>query len=112
MSSKILSLDEDAPANSAGGGAIAGLGVGPQGEPGVKKGKFAGHTTFKFPTKKFNSFFAQSKANRKWWMTYMGEDTDDALDEVRQYANKNPKSPVIFEDEDTGALFYARYGKK
>ena len=28
-----------APTNSVGGGAIAGLGVGPQGEPGVKKKK-------------------------------------------------------------------------
>jgi hypothetical protein len=31
-------LEEDAPANSAGGGAIAGIGVGPQGEPGVQPG--------------------------------------------------------------------------
>ena len=29
------SVDEEAPANSAGGGNIAGIGVGPQGEPGV-----------------------------------------------------------------------------
>jgi hypothetical protein len=29
-------IDEDAPANSAGSGNIAGIGVGPQGEPGVK----------------------------------------------------------------------------
>jgi len=28
-------VDEDAPANSAGGGNIAGIGVGPQGEPGL-----------------------------------------------------------------------------
>jgi hypothetical protein len=28
---------EDAPANSAGGGAIAGIGVGPQGEPGISR---------------------------------------------------------------------------
>lgn len=28
-------IKEDAPTNSAGGGAIAGIGVGPDGEPGV-----------------------------------------------------------------------------
>ena len=28
-------LNEEAPTNSVGGGAIAGVGVGPQGEPGV-----------------------------------------------------------------------------
>lgn len=30
---------EDAPTNSAGSGGVAGIGVGPQGEPGVKKSK-------------------------------------------------------------------------
>ena len=28
-------IDEDAPANQVGGGSVAGLGVGPMGEPGV-----------------------------------------------------------------------------
>jgi hypothetical protein len=35
-----------APTNSAGGGAVAGLGVGPQGEPGVKKRKTATFISF------------------------------------------------------------------
>jgi hypothetical protein len=35
-----------APANAVGGGAIAGLGVGPQGEPGVKKRKTATFISF------------------------------------------------------------------
>ena len=33
------SIGEDAPTNSAGSGSVAGLGVGPMGEPGVKKKK-------------------------------------------------------------------------
>lgn len=46
-----LKLSEDAPANSAGSGAIAGLGVGQQGEPGVlltarKKHKKRARETF------------------------------------------------------------------
>ena len=32
-------LKEDAPTNAAGGGAIAGIGVGPDGEPGVSVSK-------------------------------------------------------------------------
>ena len=32
-------IQEDAPTNAVGGGQIAGLGVGPQGEPGIKKKK-------------------------------------------------------------------------
>ena len=33
------SIKEDAPTNSVGGGGVAGIGVGPQGEPGVPKKK-------------------------------------------------------------------------
>ena len=36
---KSISVDEDAPANAVGGGNVAGIGVGPQGEPGVYKKK-------------------------------------------------------------------------
>ena len=32
-------LEEDAPVNAASSGAVAGIGVGPQGEPGKKKKK-------------------------------------------------------------------------
>jgi hypothetical protein len=35
----INSMKEDAPVNVVGGGQIAGLGVGPQGEPGIKRKK-------------------------------------------------------------------------
>jgi len=37
---------EDAPTMSAGSGAIAAIGVGPQGEPGVKKRKTATFISF------------------------------------------------------------------
>ena len=32
-------MSEEVPTNNVGGGAIAGMGVGPQGEPGIKKKK-------------------------------------------------------------------------
>ena len=32
-------VNEDAPTNNVGGGQVAGLGVGPKGEPGVNKKK-------------------------------------------------------------------------
>jgi len=35
-----LKVDEEAPTNSIGAGKIAGAGVGPDGEPGVKKTKY------------------------------------------------------------------------
>jgi hypothetical protein len=36
---KCKPIQEDAPANAVGTGAVAGIGVGSQGEPGVKKKK-------------------------------------------------------------------------
>jgi len=36
---KCKPIQEDAPVNAVGGGQIAGVGVGPQGEPGIKKKK-------------------------------------------------------------------------
>jgi hypothetical protein len=39
-------IQEDAPTMAAGNGAIAGIGVGPQGEPGVKKRKIASFISF------------------------------------------------------------------
>jgi hypothetical protein len=107
-------LQEDAPTMNVGSGEIAGAGVGPQGEPGrkLKRGMFAGNTTFKLPRQTYNSFLGRGKAHRKWWETYLKEEDDDVLNEIREFAKKNPKAAIVFEDEDTGACFFARYGKK
>lgn len=40
-------LKEEVPTNAVAGGAVAGLGVGPQGEPGVNKKKKKTVITFK-----------------------------------------------------------------
>ena len=138
-------FDEDAPANAAGGGQIAGLGTTSAGkpanfaEPGVppknkyKKeneqespvmgdilrrpmlarltentGMFAGHMTHKVPRNVFNRIM-QEKAKGKHWRKYLGE--HDSTIGIREYANRNPHKPVIIEDEDTGYMCYARYGK-
>ena len=39
LKKRYATVKEDAPVNSAGSGDIAGLGIGPQGEPGIKKSK-------------------------------------------------------------------------
>src|SRR5210317_1386955 len=63
MDEIINKMDEDAPANAAGSGNIAGIGVGPDGEPGVKKKKdddtkdplmFGKYKTFKRKLKENN----------------------------------------------------------
>lgn len=104
-------LKEDmgvAPTNNVGGGAIAGMGVGPQGEPGIKRKKFAGSTVFKVPTK---SFVMAKMLKRKYarFESYLGD--PDVAKEISEYANSNWKEAIIIEDEQTGAMMYIRYGK-
>lgn len=104
-------LKEDmgvAPTNNAGGGAVAGIGVGPQGEPGIKRKKFAGSTVFKVPTK---SFVMAKMLKRKYarFESYLGD--PDVAKEISEYANANWKEAIIIEDEQTGAMMYIRYGK-
>ena len=106
-----MKLKEDgissATTNNVGGGAIAGLGVGPDGEPGIRK--FAGSRIFKVPTK---SFVKARLLKRKYarFEQYLGD--ADVSKQIAEYANKNHREGIVLEDEQTGALMYLRYGKK
>lgn len=50
-----MKINEDAPVNAVGGGAIAGAGIGSQGEPGVSRKHNAKLATVK--RKSFKEFF-------------------------------------------------------
>jgi hypothetical protein len=108
MSNKTLKEDGIVATNNAGGGAIAGIGVGPQGEPGIKRKKFAGSPVFKVPTK---SFVMARMLKRKYarFEQYLGD--PDVAKEIAEYANANWKDAIVLEDEQTGAMMYLRYGK-
>lgn len=103
-----MKLKEDGlvPTNNVGGGAIAGVGVGPQGEPGIKR--FAGNRVFKVPTK---NFVMAKMLKRKYqrFESYLGDDS--ITEEIREYANKNYGAGIVIEDEQTGAMTFLRYGK-
>jgi len=75
----------------------------------LQTGVFAGNTTFKVPTHIFEKA-KHEKIKGKHWRKYMED--NDLHPEIREFARKNPKSPIIFEDEKTGYMFYAKYGKK
>jgi hypothetical protein len=77
----------------------------------IKRGKFAGNDTFVLDRQKYLGYLGRSKKARQWWKTYLG-DSDGTLEEIRNYARKNPKAAIVFEDEDTGSCFFARYGGK
>ncbi|CAB4170261.1 hypothetical protein UFOVP908_7 [uncultured Caudovirales phage] len=134
-------IEEDAPVNSAGGGEIAAIGVSPPskpanwGEPGLnpkqmkkhkksavlrrdppnlmhesKTGVFAGNPTFIVPSDMFHKARMQKKKG-KHWKTYIGEDEHGQA--IRDFDRKHKgKKPIILQDENTGAMCYARYGSK
>ena len=109
-----MKLNEEMIGNSASSGAIAGIGIGPQGEPGLTKpkpvarrGKVLGVETFIVSSSTFNSIKHQKKKGVHW-KRYLEE--DDAYHDLREYARKKRKGPIIVEDERTGACMYVRYG--
>lgn len=135
-------IKEDAPTNNVGSGAIAGTGVGAMGEPGVsvktqrkiqKRQKtpptsaimgyfrrkapvlsedmetFAGAVVFEVSSDVFHNA-KMEKRKHKTWRKYLEE--DDCLAEVREYANKHPRKPIILKNRLTGEMCYARYGKR
>lgn len=74
-----------------------------------KTGMFAGSTTFVVPSNIFHEAKLQKKKG-KHWRTYIGE--EDHWRNIREYARKNPKKAIILQCEKTGAMCYAKYGKK
>lgn len=106
---------EEAPANSAGSGAVAGIGIGPQGEPGVssapmvKRKQFAGTEVFEVNS----DWFHRARWGKKKYARYehyVG--TDEIGQAIRAYGNDDYRRPIIIQDERTGAMCYLRYGAK
>jgi len=70
-------------------------------------GTFAGNKTFIVN----DDMFAKARiAKRKGqhWRTYLG---GDEFESIREYANKNKKSPIILQNK-SGTMMFARYGAK
>lgn len=72
-------------------------------------GTFAGHKTFIVPTDIFLST-RHAKKSGKHWRTYLNG--SDIHPSIRAFARSNPNKPIIFQDQRTGHLTYARYGKR
>jgi hypothetical protein len=113
-------LAEEAPVNNAGSGNIAGIGVGPKGEPGrnpslmpmVRRSKnFAGKAVFSVPPKLYDEARLEKRKYQRW-TKYLEENSFDELAPIREYANANPAMPIIIENEKTGAMCYVKYGSR
>lgn len=112
LAKKAVGMEEEM---SVGSGLIAGLGVGPQGEPGrpaqfmpmARRGKkFMGVEPYIVPSKIFNQI-REAKKKGKHWRTFLDE--DDSYHHIRVEARKNKKTPILIEDELTGAMCFVRY---
>jgi len=103
-------FSEDVAANAVGGGNIAGLGVGSQGEPGLlRRKKFAGNTVFVIDAERFNRC-RMGKCRYHKYESYVGN--DEIGEEIRQYGIKNKGKAIVVEDEKTGAMMFLKYGSK
>ena len=117
-------VDEEAPTNSAGGGNVAGLGVGAQGEPGVhpkkkkKKlawedsrvlmNKFAGKDVFIVDSDMFHDCRMGKKKYHRY-EKYVG--TQRVGNAIREYGRKFPGRPIILQNGESGPMLYLRYGR-
>ena len=108
-------------ANSVGGGNIAGLGVGPQGEPGKPKkkkkkeieesvimGTFAGKQVFVVDSDTFHQC-RLGKRQYARYEKYVGKDNVGLA--IREYGLKFPKRPIILQNGENGPMLYLRYGR-
>lgn len=128
-------LKEDAPTMAASNGGIAGIGIEPNGEPGVPRKKqgrekstptnvilgmlrrnlkedletFAGSVVFEVSSHIFHHA-RNEKRKGKHWRKYLDE--DDCFAEIREYAHKNPGRGIVLKNANTGEMCFARYPKK
>jgi hypothetical protein len=125
---KTKTVNEEAPANSVGGGQLPGMGIAAQGKPSnfgdpspqskpqmmrrppmqLEMGMFAGNPTIKVPSHVYNAAKLH-KAKNAHWTKYLQE-TDYGI-AIREFARKYPHKPIVLEDEKTGYMCFARYGK-
>jgi hypothetical protein len=108
-------------ANSVGGGNVAGLGVGPQGEPGKPKkkkkdeideavilGSFAGKQVFVVDSDTFHQCRLGKKQYARY-EKYVGKKGVGLA--IREYGLKFPKRPIILQNGENGPMLYLRYGR-
>ena len=100
--------------NIVGSGQVAGIGVGPKGEPGVKKAalirrkKFANCEVFVLDADRYLKC-RTAKLRYERYARLVGEDEVGLA--IREYAKSNPGKPIMIEDENTGAMTYLRLGR-
>lgn len=77
----------------------------------LRRGKFAGNETFVLEREDYADLMnTPGKRRYHYWERYLAG--KEWAKQIREYANKNPKKPVIIECGATGHMTHLRYGKK
>lgn len=105
LNSEVLTEDI---ANAVGSGNIAGTDGNPPVGKTVMMRRFAGNDVFVVDTNRFNKARLGKKKYLKY-ETYVG--TDEVGTAIREYGRKNPKKPIILQDDKTGSMIFLRYGR-
>ena len=108
-------IDEDAPANSMGGGFASSQ----VGEPGAfaghhdpkakkkrRKDRFANCEVFKVDSKTYQACKA-GKGKGARWSKHLNVESDLGK-KIRSYSYKNPNRGIVLQDEETGDMMYLR----
>tara|TARA_R110002012_G_scaffold193546_1_gene361149 strand:- start:189 stop:521 length:333 start_codon:yes stop_codon:yes gene_type:complete len=98
-------IKEETPANSASGGAIAGLGD----EPPVRKKKrkkFAGSPIFSVKEEEYMKCFHGRDKHERWSKKFDMNEFENS--EIRRYAHRNPGKSIVLQNEKTGEMIYLR----
>lgn len=107
-----------APANAAGYGNIAGIGVGPKGEPGIplprkkrweKNDTFANADVFDVELEDVMKL-PGPKLPHERFAKYVGTDPEQG-EALRQHARKNWKRDIVLRDNKTGVMTFLRRRK-
>lgn len=75
----------------------------------VETTTFAGNTVHIVPSSVFHAV-KDAKKKGQHWRTHLTDSEHAKV--ISAWARKNNKKPVVIQDERTGAMVYARYGKK
>jgi hypothetical protein len=103
--------NEDAPANVASSGAVAGLtGDPPMGKEAQKKyiKRFANNDVFVVDSSTYNKARLGKQKYVKY-EKYVGN--DEVGNAIREYGRKNPKKPIILQDGENGPMIFLRRGR-
>ena len=102
---------EEAPANVAGSGAVAGLDDNPPVGKKAQKAllrRFANNDVFVVS----NEVYTKARLGKQKYHRYEKYVGNDEIgNAIREYGKKNPKKPIILQDGENGPMIFLRYGK-